>query len=301
MFNVFGTVIFTILCLVTPIISLVEGWTPGNAPAQIANLHTMFNIVTTILLLPVGTYLGKLATAILRDKRSESQEEGMAVRYLLDMKHINTEKLGASFVCAEGIKQELMRMLSMARDNVWEAFDAVMEGKKEKLALVEEREEYVDFLNKEVSKYITSVVSYETTATGSKMFNSLFSVTGNIERMSDHAVNIAEYSQMIEEKGISFSGTANEELAKMKKVCMKLFKTLMEKPTDYVAWQKEVESLEQKIDDMTDQFRDNMYDRIKEGHCTEEGSILFSEILTDFERIGDHGLNIANEMVRCQN
>lgn len=301
MFNVFGTVIFTILCLVTPIISLVEGWTPGNAPAQIANLHTMFNIVTTILLLPVGTYLGKLATAILRDKRSESQEEGMAVRYLLDMKHINTEKLGASFVCAEGIKQELMRMLSMARDNVWEAFDAVMEGKKEKLALVEEREEYVDFLNKEVSKYITSVVSYETTATGSKMFNSLFSVTGNIERMSDHAVNIAEYSQMIEEKGISFSGTANEELAKMKKVCMKLFKTLMEKPTDYVAWQKEVESLEQKIDDMTDQFRDNMYDRIKEGHCTDEGSILFSEILTDFERIGDHGLNIANEMVRCQN
>lgn len=301
MFNVFGTIIFTILCLVTPLISLVEGLTPGNAPAQIANLHTIFNITTTILLLPVGSYLGKLAMAILRDKRSESQEEGMAVRYLLDMKHINTEKLGASFVCAEGIKQELMRMLSMARDNVWEAFDAVMEGKKEKLALVEEREEYVDFLNKEVSKYITSVVSYETTATGSKMFNALFSVTGNIERMSDHAVNIAEYSQMIEEKGISFSGTANEELVKMKKVCMKLFETLMEKPTDYVAWQKEVESLEQKIDDMTDQFRDNMYDRIKEGHCTDEGSILFSEILTDFERIGDHALNIANEMVHCQN
>lgn len=301
MFNVFGTIIFTILCLVTPLISLVEGLTPGNAPAQIANLHTIFNITTTILLLPVGSYLGKLAMAILRDKRSESLEEGMAVRYLLDMKHINTEKLGASFVCAEGIKQELMRMLSMARDNVWEAFDAVMEGKKEKLALVEEREEYVDFLNKEVSKYITSVVSYETTATGSKMFNSLFSVTGNIERMSDHAVNIAEYSQMIEEKGISFSGTANEELVKMKEVCMKLFERLMEKPADYIAWQKEVESLEQKIDDMTDQFRDNMYDRIKEGHCTDEGSILFSEILTDFERIGDHALNIANEMVHCQN
>lgn len=300
LFNVFGTIIFTILCLVTPLISLVEGWTPGNAPAQIANLHTMFNIVTTILLLPVGTYLGKLATAILRDKGKDSQEEGMSVRYLLDMKHINTEKLGASFVCAEGIKQELMRMLSMARDNVWEAFDAVMEGKKEKLSNVEKREEYVDFLNKEVAKYITSVVSYETTAAGSQMFNSLFSVTGNIERMSDHAVNIAEYSQMIEEKGIAFSGSANEELAKMKKVCMKLFLTLMEKPADYRTWHKEVADLEQKIDDMTDQFRDNMYERIREGHCTDEGSILFSEILTDFERIGDHGLNIANEMLRCQ-
>lgn len=68
MFNVFGTVVFTILCQVTPIIMMLEGWTPGNAPAQIANLHTMFNLVTTLLLLPVGTYLGKMAGAILRDK-----------------------------------------------------------------------------------------------------------------------------------------------------------------------------------------------------------------------------------------
>lgn len=64
-FNVFGTVIFTVLCLTTPVISMAEGWTPGNAPAQIANLHTMFNVVTTILLLPVGTYLGKIAAGII--------------------------------------------------------------------------------------------------------------------------------------------------------------------------------------------------------------------------------------------
>ena len=298
MFNVFGTVVFTILCLATPIILMVEGWTPGNAPAQIANMHTMFNVVTTLLLLPVGTLLGKLATAILKDKREES--EGMRVKYLLDIKHINTEKLGASVICMEGIKKELIRMMDMTKDNVSEAFDAVIERNKEKYVLVEQQEEYVDFLNKEISKYITSTVSHETTKAGSQIFNSLFSITSNIERISDHAINIAGYSKMITDKSIVFSKDANSELIEMQVVCMKLFTTLLKKPEDVVVWHEKIACMEQKIDDMTVQFRDNMYVRIRSGKCSDEGSILFSEILTDFERIGDHALNIANDILNME-
>lgn len=191
MFNVFGTVIFTILCLTTPLIPMVGGWTPGNAPAQIANLHTMFNIVTTLLLLPVGTWLGKMATLILKDEKDDDKPEGMQVRYLLDIKRINTEKLGSSVVCMEGIKRELVRMMDMARRNVQEAFEAVVKKDKDKYEIIEQREEYVDFLNKEISKYITLAVSFETTKSGSQIFNSLFSITSNIERISDHALNIA--------------------------------------------------------------------------------------------------------------
>lgn len=300
MFNVFGTVVFTILCLTTPITMMVEGWTPGNAPAQIANLHTMFNILTTLLLLPVGTYLGKIATAILKDKRGVEESEEMRVMYLLDIKHINTEKLGASVICMEGIRKELMRMMDMTKDNVSEAFDAVTERNKEKYVLVEQREEYVDFLNKEISKYITSAVSYETTKAGSQIFNSLFSITGNVERISDHAINIAGYLKMITDKSIVFSEDANSELIEMKAVCMKLFTTLLKKPIDVVAWHEKVACMEQKIDDMTVQFRDNMYARIQSGKCSDEGSILFSEMLTDFERIGDHALNIANDMLKME-
>ena len=297
MFNVFGTVIFTILCLTTPIISMVEGWTPGKAPAQIANLHTMFNIVTTLLLLPVGTWLGKIATAILKDKKGEKEIEGMQVRYLLDIKHINTEKFGSSVVYMEGIKRELKRMMDMAGNNVQEAFEAVLKKDKEKYVVVEQREDYVDFLNKEISKYITLAVSFETTKAGSQIYNSLFSVTGNIERISDHAMNIAGYFNMISDKEITFSENANEELAEMKQVCKTLFETLLEKPANYIRWHEKIACMEQKIDDMTVSFRDNMYARIQSGKCSDEGSILFSEMLTDFERIGDHALNIANEML----
>lgn len=298
MFNVFGTIVFTILCLSTPIIMLVENVTPGNAPAQIANLHTMFNVVTTLLLLPVGTYLGKIATLILKDKAAEEETEEMKVRYLLDITHINTEKLGASVICGEGIKQELMRMMEMAKDNAIQAFDTVIEKNKSKYEIVKQREEYVDFLNKEISKYITTAVSYETTKTGSQIFNSLFSVTSNVERISDHAINIAGYFKRLNEKDIEFSKAANQELLEMKKICEKLFAALLEKPEDYVAWHEKIACMEQKIDDMTVQFRDNMYARIQSGVCTGEGSILFSEMLTDFERIGDHALNISNEMLK---
>ena len=106
---------------------------------------------------------------------------------------------------------------------------------------------------------------------------------------------------MIIDKGIIFSEMANNELHEMKEICMKLMTVLMEKPTDVAAWHKKIACMEQTIDDMTVTFRDNMYTRIQSGKCTDEGSILFSEMLTDFERIGDHALNIANDVVKMLN
>ena len=297
MFNVFGTVVFTILCLLTPMITFMEGLTPGNAPAQIANLHTTFNIVTTLLLLPVGGVLTKLAVMILKDKE-EVEDSTFKVQYLLDMKHINAEKLGASLVCMEGIKKETMRMLDMAKDNVHNAFSVFAKRDDKKLEELEAREEYIDYLNKEISKYITGLLSYENTKVGSKIFHCLYSITSNIERIGDHAINIAEYSNMITEKKIVFSKFAQAELAEMQSVCDQMLEVLLNKEDDVVKWHGLLAGMEQKIDDMTEQFRNNMYERIQQGICSDEGSILFSEMITDFERIGDHALNISSEMLK---
>ena len=291
LFNVFGTVIFTILCITTPLTDLLERLTPGNAPAQIANLHTMFNIVTTILLLPFGTYLGRIASFVLKDKNAVEEPVGMRTRYLQDKKH------SSFIVCTEGIKKELTRMIKMAGENVRDAFDMVRNCRKEKLGEALQREEYVDFLNKEISGYITGAVPYETTKMGSLIYNSLFSVTGNIERISDHAVNIAEYSDIMVNKGITFSKEANHEIEQMKQVCMELITELTLKTDNYSVWHEKIADMEQKIDEMTSKYRDNMYERIRSGKCTDEGCILYTEILTDFERIGDHALNIADDML----
>ena len=295
-FNVFGTILFTILCIISPIILMVEGWSPGDVSKQIANLHTTFNIVTTCMLLPIGTLLPKLATFILKDR--EENEATIRTLYLLDMKHISAEKLVGSVILVENVKKELYRMLSMTKENVQAAFDIFIEGSAQDLKDIEEREEYVDFLNKEISKYITNAAVYENTNSGSKVFNALFAITSNIERIGDHATNIAGYIENMEERGIQFSDHALSEMKQMKELCDKVFELLEEVPSDVVKWHEKVACLEQRIDDITVEYRNNMFERIQKGSCSDEGSILFSEMLTDFERIGDHALNISNQILK---
>ena len=294
-FNVIGTIIFTTLCVCTPLISVVEGWTPANAPAQIANLHTLFNVVTTLLLLPFGILLTKFATLLLPDKESSEEEEAM---HLVNIRNVKSDSLGLTAISMDATKREIMRMLDMAKENVHKAFTVFAKQDDGLLTDVENREEYVDFLNKEISKYITKVITHESNVSGSRVFNSYYAITSNIERIGDHAVNIAGYSNMIQKKQIKFSEIAQKEIAEIQDICDKLFALLFEENDDVVSWHSKVACMEQKIDDMTREFRDNMFGRIQNGTCSDEGSVLFSEMLTDFERIGDHALNISDELMK---
>ena len=142
------------------------------------------------------------------------------------------------------------------------------------------------------------MAAYENTQSGSRQFNAYFTITSNIERLSDHAINIAGYSGILEEKQIQFSEAAEKEIWQMQGICKDLFELLQEKYDDIIEWHSRVAGMEQRIDDMTKEFRNSMYERIHKGICSDEGSILFSEMLTDFERIGDHALNISDEMVK---
>lgn len=295
-FNVIGTIIFTVLCLTTPLISLVEKLTPGYVPSQIANLHTLFNVVTTLLLLPFGNLLAKFTEKVLKDKEGEEDQD--ALYCVLNSKHVNSEILGVSAISMEATRQEITRMLTMAKENVESAFAVFASKNTALLSEIEKREEYVDYLNKEISKYITKAITHESLESGSQMFHSYFSMTSNIERISDHAMNIAGYSNMIEKKKIRFSEMAQKEIEELQKICNKMFNLLLEEYDDVVAWHGRIAAMEQKIDDVTKEYRNNMYARIQQGTCTDEGSILFSEMLTDFERIGDHALNISDERMK---
>lgn len=198
----------------------------------------------------------------------------------------------------ESVKNELNRMLGMAKKNVSLAFAAFTSSDTGLIADVDKTEEYVDFLNKEIRKYISKVITHERTEKGSRIYNSYYTITGNIERISDHAVNISGYTYEIADKGIHFSAVAADEMKEIRGVCDELLTLLEKEPDDVVSWHADVAGLEQKIDDMTKQYRNNMYVRIKEGACSDEGSILYSEMLTDFERIGDHCLNISDEVLK---
>lgn len=295
MFNVIGTCIFTILCIVTPLTSVVENFTPDNVAAQIANMHTLFNIVTTILLIPFGTQLAKLATKILPDKEEETQEV-MHLEYIRSTENKKENQIGLSAIAMTGIKNELHRMMDMAKVNVGRSFDAVIEGKTTLLAEVTDREEYIDFLNKEISKYISKIMVTESNQQDSQYISALFKVSGNLERIGDHAINICEYTKLIEEKHIKFSKEEIAEIQEMQKVSMEaltLLENIEENSKENI---KHIEDIEQRMDDMTEVYRKKEMQRMQDGISSDEACILYSEMLTDFERIGDHILNIGQEM-----
>ncbi len=298
MFNLIGTTIFTIVCITTPLTSLVESLTPDNVASQIANMHTLFNIVTTLLLLPFGNYLAKAAVRILPEKQDE-QADVMHMEFIRPMETKRDTQIGLSAIAVTGIKKELHRMIDMAKENVEASFQAVKAGTTENLETVQEREEYIDYLNKEISKYISKVLVNESNPRDSQYISALFKVCGNVERIGDHAMNICGYTKLIEKQGISFSQEVRVEIDAMKEVCIKALEFLNEIHHNQQGDNKDVkaiEKLEQQIDDMTDDYRQKQLVRMQKGTCSEEGCIIYSEMLTDFERIGDHILNIGQEM-----
>ena len=295
MFNIIGTIIFTTVCILTPLTDLVESWTPGRVAAQIANMHTLFNVTTTLLLLPFGNYLASLARRILPEHSSEDAGVQKLV-YLKPVMKPDEYAIGTSSIIMSSVSNELKRMAEMVRTNVGESFDAVSSGTTTKLADVAEREDYIDFLNKEISRYISNMMIHETNAGDLKKINGYFRICTNLERIGDHAMNICEYTQLIEEKHIRFTPEAMKEIASMKEASLSSMDMISGIETLDLEKYTEVVALEQKIDDMTDAYRENQIVRMKHAACDNDGAVLYTELLTDFERIGDHMLNIAQEL-----
>ena len=292
LFNVIGTTIFTIVCLVFPLTVLVESFTPGNAPAQIANMHTLFNIVTTLLLLPFGQYLAVLAEKILPDSKEEEQTEGL-LAFTNDEFMKNNLQLGFSAVYLKQLGEEIGKMLYLAKENVDLCFQAIIDKDLVAAEKADAAEETIDLMNKELGRYISKILIHDKTGNDIEAIEEYFRVIGNIERIGDHAVNIGGYVYVMDKNDITFSEGAVAELRKMQEVCETAMNLLVNMDDEPTTWLSKIAALEQQMDDMTVNYRNNHIDRMKQGLCSEQGCILFSELLTDFERMGDHMLNIA--------
>lgn len=288
MFNVIGTVLFVSLCLVTPFTDWMIALTPDNPVAQIANVHTVFNLTTTLLLLPFGSLLVKLAVKLLPDRETQVMDADQWFEGLMASKHV----LGVSTLAIAQISGEIRQMLETAAHNVGDSFQAV-EGRQSGIEEIEAWEDELDLWNVRLSQKISKVLVLDQTPRDILTLNNMFSIIGNIERIGDHAMNLAEYAQTIKEKNLGFSDTARDEIKTMEGICGEAMDILLAASRGEHIDLARAEELEQTMDDTTVQFRQNQIARMRVGHCNVESSILYSEMLTDYERIGDHVLNIA--------
>lgn len=291
MFNVIGTMVFTVLCVCLPVTDWVGALTPDNAVAQIANMHTIFNVVTTCLLLPFGHYMANFAQKLLPDQQTAAQTASLSL--LTEEYRRGSITLGASAAHTDLLAQEIRRMITLAGENTSRAYGAVLSGSTAELPLIDRTEDLIDGLNKEISNYICKILVDDRNGGHVADIEQYFLITGNAERIGDHATNIAGYTQTIQSKSISFSEQARGELKKMCAITQQAIDRVLTRGDDTAEWLSEIAAMEEEMDNMTRTYRDLHLERMCQGKCTEEACILYSELLTDFERIGDHILNIA--------
>ena len=174
---------------------------------------------------------------------------------------------------------------------------AVLDPRRRNMAELEDCEEYIDYLNKELAAHISRGMARETNERDSAIISAYFKISSDLERIGDHAMNIGGYTDRMEERHIRLTQGELDEIRQMRGVSMEAMNLLADDkcaPEDRLV---KVAALEQKIDDMTAQFRQNQLERMKESDHPDEMSVLYSEMLTDFERIGDHALNIAQALM----
>ena len=298
LFNVFGTTLFTVICMTLPLVDLVGGLTPDNPAAQIANMHTLFNIVTTLLLLPAGGLLVRIARRLLPDKEVEITD-GHQLLYIKNKRLPAGSSIGTSAVAVDSIRNEVCRMTEMVKYNLDQGFNHLQMSDGHMENDIEEKEEYIDYLNKEISQFISEMIVHEKNEQDSQSISGYFKICGDLERIGDHAVNLAGYADALERYDTKLTQAARAEILEMKQVCGSSMELVLEcqrflSPELF----SQVAAAEQHIDDMTEQFRKNQIKRMQRGECNSAASVLYSEILTDFERIGDHILNIGEALLQ---
>ena len=185
-------------------------------------------------------------------------------------------------------------MMDKVKKNVAQSYDAVISGNTDALEDITVREDYIDYLNGEISRYIVSLMSVEMSEKDSRSINSYYMMISNIERIGDHAMNVAEYTKFMKKWDVKLTEEEKEEVEQMKDISVQTLEAL--DFTDLAQAEEILQKVsdgEKAIDDMQKKYLKQQIKRAKKGDCKAEAGIMFSELLTDFERIGDYALNVA--------
>ncbi|MDD7382202.1 MAG: Na/Pi cotransporter family protein [Bacillales bacterium] len=284
LFNVVGTIIFTIFIWIfkNQVVSLLSHI--NNIQYEIALFHLFFNLVTTCLLLPFIKQLVKIAEIFIKDK--EENKENV-------LKFIDERLLKTPPVAVMQVKKEIENMASLAKQNLSLCFEGVCvyEPKNEKI--ITKNENQIDSMNSEITKFLIKL-SPLVDGESIKTVGSYYHVVNDIERIGDLAENLFDYATEMEEKGLVFSDVAMVEIKTMYSVIMEMYDIATKTfDTDEVVDLKRLSTLEQKTDELKKQFSMAHFERLSQTGCSMELGGYFISIISNLERVGDHLVNIG--------
>ena len=287
LFNLIGTGIFILIALLTPYVEWIEKLSP-DPMAQIAISHIVFNIASTVIMFPFANVLVKLSCLLVPGKDDSESE--------MHCKFIDDRLLNTPPFAVMQVSKEVARMAKLARDNFETSAHALINRSDKDLDKVMENEEIINYLNHHITSYLVKLNALDITDSDSDYIARVFHAINDIERVGDHAINLAEAAQHNIGEGLKFSDPAREELNQLCGSVVTLLERSMaafdnQSLSDNEA--KELSDLEEHIDDLTLECQDSHIFRLNRKECNTEAGMLYLNTITDFERVGDHAINIA--------
>lgn len=289
-FNVIGTAVLYVVLFVAkePVMKLIWSVSSDNG-RFVANAHTMIKIFQVIILFPFSGLIVKLSCLCV-----PGEDAKIGYRESYQLKYIGDKVVFNPATAVVEVIKELDRMASLAGENLNRAMNALITLDEEDIEEVYEVEKNINFLNHAITDYLVKINQSTLPIEDLKSIGALFHVVNDIERIGDHAENVADAARQRKEEGTGFSKEAQKELGEM----LDMVNTLIQyavaafvKGDD--SHLKDIQALEERIDDKERELQKFHVQRLTKGECTPEAGMIFSDIVSGLERVADHATNIA--------
>lgn len=290
LFNIIGTVIIYIALFVAgdQIVELIKSISADNG-RFVANTHTLIKIAQVIMLFPFTGWLVKMTYLIVP---GEDQKVGYRESYQL--KYIGDKVVFNPATAVVEVIKELERMASLAEENLNRAMNALITLDEEDIEEVYEVEKNINFLNHAITDYLVKINQTTLPIEDLNSLGALFHVVNDIERIGDHAENVADAARQRKEEGVSISKEAQKELGDMLEMVNKIIRYAVEMfAKSDESHMQEIVTLEDQVDEKERELQKKHVERLTKGECSPEAGMIFSDIVSGLERVADHATNIA--------
>lgn len=293
LFNVIGTGTVTILFYILGFNKVESGLlsiSGSDVMRQIANFHTLFNVITTLLLLPLTGILVKISQLLVKgdDKKVEA----------FHMYHFDERVLKTPPVAVSQLKDELLNMLSLAKKNLDISIEALLTQNLDHDTEVLKREDEINYLNNAITNYLVKLSSLDLSYDDEKIVGSFFNVVTDIERIGDHAENVQKFARKMYDEKISFSDEAMSEIRDFAEILNNMYDNVVK-----IFGGREIDLITQvnKYEDQSDAAKHSMtrahIERLNSGTCSAESGAVYLSLASNFERVADHLMNVAESVL----
>lgn len=294
-FNIIGTVVCLTAFYILNAIFKFAFINDAVDSTKIAIVHTIFNLVTTSILLPFTKQLEKLAYLSIKDSVEDIEKEQ-------EFQLLDDRFLSSPSFAVEQCRSLTIKMSELVKHNFMLALKQVNEYSEKEASEIVQNENLADTYEDKLGNYLVKLSSKSLSDTDSNEIAKLLHVIGDLERISDHSLNIMETAKEMYEKKISFSEKAKSEMDIIGSALTDIVSvTISAFENDDAETAKKVEPIEEVVDNLRNELKSRHIRRLQEGKCTIELGFIFSDLLTNYERVADHCSNIAIYLIQGDN